>query len=202
MKVIGLTGPSGAGKGEVATLFATMGFPVLDADEIYHALLVPPSRCLEELVVRFGEGILFHDGTLNRKALGEIVFSDSVALSELNSISHNYVMIDVRRQLDALARSGICATVFDAPQLFEAGADRLCDAVVSVLASRELRIKRIMARDGIGEEAARKRMDAQHSDEFFRTHSTYVIENNGLIEELAPQVRQILSDMGVDAPCD
>ncbi len=202
MKIIGLTGPSGAGKGEVATVLSSMGLPVLDADEIYHALLIPPSRCLDELVTRFGEEILLHDGTLNRKVLGEIVFSDPIALSDLNSISHNYVMIDVRHQLDALAKTGIEAAVFDAPQLFEAGAERLCDAVISVLADEELRTLRIMARDGIDHAAAQRRIRAQHSDEFFRAHSTYVIENNGTVEDLLPKVRRILSDLGVTSACE
>ncbi len=202
MKIIGLTGPSGAGKGEVATVLSSMGLPVLDADEIYHALLIPPSRCLDELVTRFGEEILLHDGTLNRKALGEIVFADPIALSDLNSISHNYVMIDVRRQLDVLAKSDIPAAVFDAPQLFEAGAERLCDAVISVLADEKLRMARIMARDGIDEAAAMRRMQAQHSDEFFRAHSDYVIENNGTVEVLLPEVRRILSNLGVVSACE
>ena len=161
MLTIGLTGPTGAGKSTVAGLFASFGLPVLDADRIYRELLIPPSDCLSELVRHFGREILAADGTLNRRALGRVVFSDPAELEILNGISHRYVMNDVRRRLRGFRTDGCPAAVFDAPQLFEAGADALCNIIVSVLASPEVRLGRIMARDGISEEAARERMAAQ-----------------------------------------
>lgn len=202
MLVIGLTGPSGSGKGVVAELFAKFGLPVINADDIYHQLLIPPSPCLEELVHRFGTSILTGAGTLNRRALGDLVFSDPLALSDLNAITHRYVMDDVRRKMDALRRADIRAAVFDAPQLFEAGANRACSVVVSVLADKRLRLERIMRRDGIDADAAWRRMAAQKSDDFFRTHSDYIIQNEGNPEALLPDVRRILTETGVITPCD
>lgn len=197
MLTIGLTGPTGAGKSTVAELFASFGLPVLDADRIYRELLIPPSDCLSELVRHFGREILAADGTLSRQALGRLVFSDPAELEALNGISHRYVMADVRRRLRLLQEDGCRAAVFDAPQLFEAGADGLCSIIVSVLASPEIRLGRIMARDGISEEAARARMDAQKPDSFFRSHSDYIIENNSSFEMPAASVRRILSETGV-----
>ena len=178
MLVIGLTGPTGAGKGAVASIFAQYGIPVINADRVYHQLLIPPSPCLDELVRHFGRTILADDGTLNRRALGEIVFSSPAALDNLNTIAHRYVMEEIRLQLDVLRRQKLRAAVLDAPQLFEAGANRDCGVIISVLADANLRLERIVARDGIDADLAYRRIAAQKKDEFFRSHSDYIIENN------------------------
>jgi dephospho-CoA kinase len=106
-------------------------------------------------------------------------------------------MEEVKTQMERYRREGVPVAVFDAPQLFEAGAQRACGAVVSVLADRGLRLERIMARDNITAEAAMRRILAQKSDEFFKTHSDYIIENNGTVETLAPQVHRVLTALGV-----
>lgn len=200
MLVIGLTGPSGAGKGTVAELFAGFGLPVIDADRVYHELLVPPSACLNDLTAHFGGRILNEDGTLNRRILGQTVFGDPTALEQLNAIAHRHVMDEIRDRMKRLRRSGVRAVILDAPQLFEAEADRDCNVIVSVLADSRLRLERIMARDGIDSEAAQSRMAAQKSDGFFRTHSNYVIENNGSPDQLYPLIKRILTETGVLIP--
>ena len=197
MLVIGLTGPTGAGKGCVADLFAAFGLPVLNADRIYHTLLIPPSPCLDELADHFGKEVLTEAGTLNRQALAAIVFSNAEELTTLNTITHHYVMADIRKRLEQLRKDEAIAAVIDAPQLFEAGADRDCNVIVSVLADPALRIDRIMRRDAIDADTAIKRISAQKSDAFFRAHSDYVIENNESPERLLEPVRRILSEMGV-----
>lgn len=197
MLIIGLTGPTGAGKGEVASIFARYGIPVINADRVYHELITPHSSCLQELVEAFGKQILLADGRLDRRALGGIVFNDPAAREQLNAITHRYVMEEVKGQIERLRREDVPVAVFDAPQLFEAGAHKACGAVVSVLAERGLRLERIMARDGITAEAAMRRILAQKSDEFFKTHSDYIVENNGALESLTPQVHRILKELGV-----
>lgn len=198
MKVLGLTGPSGAGKGEVAAMLRRdYGFPVLDADAIYHQLLLPPSPCLDALVREFGNDILCADGTLNRPALGSIVFTDSSRLKILNTIAHGYVMQEIRRQLSELRMDGAAVAVIDAPQLFEAGAERDCDLVLAVLAKTERRVERICARDGISPLRAEERIAAQHNDAFFRTHADAVIENDGTLAELQEKLCRILKSWGV-----
>ena len=197
MLVIGLTGPSGAGKGLVAELFASYGLPVLNADEIYHRILIPPSACLDEMVVRFGREILTPEHTLDRKVLSGIVFTSHEALADLNRIAHRHVMAEVRRILTELRKKDTTAAVLDAPQLFEANAERDCNIVISVLADPAVRLERIMRRDGIGHDAAQQRINAQLSDSFFRSHSDYVIENNDTPELLRPFVHKVLTEMGV-----
>ena len=197
MLVIGLTGPSGAGKGLVSQAFASYGLKIIDADAVYHALLVPPSPCLNELTAAFGTQILHADGTLNRAVLGNLVFSDPRALAKLNEISHRYVKEEIRRQILEFNAKKVRVVVLDAPQLFESGCNQGCNIVVSVLADEKLRLGRIMSRDGISAEDALRRMHAQHSDAFFRTHSDYIIENNASPDDIAPAVKRILQNLGV-----
>lgn len=197
MLVIGLTGPSGAGKSTVSRLFSSFGLPVLDADEIYHGLLIPPSECLNELTAQFGRGILLPNGKLDRHALGRLVFDRPEELERLNTIAHRHVLREIRRRLRTLRDEGAPAAVLDAPQLFESGADRDCNVIVSVLADTDLRLHRILLRDAISAEDAMRRIRAQKPDSFFRSHSDYVIENNGNAECLIPQVRRILAETGV-----
>lgn len=197
MLVIGLTGPSGAGKGEVARCFSVHGLPVINADEVYHRLLLPPSPCLDALVAHFGKEILRDDGTLDRKVLSATVFSDPAELESLNRITHRFVMEAIRRDLEEYRQRGALAAILDAPQLFEAGAEADCNIVVAVLADRELRLRRIMQRDDLDEARALRRIEAQKSDVFFRKHADYIIENNGGAENLQSAVDRILREMGV-----
>lgn len=197
MLLIGLTGPSGAGKSTVSRILGSFGLPIIDADNIYHTLLTPPSECLSDLTECFGREVLSPDGTLNRAALAAIVFNDPTELEKLNHITHSHVLRDFRKQLKKLRDNGVPAAVFDAPQLFESGANRECNIVISVLAEEEIRIHRIVERDGISREAALSRVRAQKNERFFRTHSDYIIENNLSEDALAPQIQRILTETGV-----
>ena len=195
MLTIGLTGPSGAGKGLVASLFARYGVPSIDTDAVYHALLMPPSACLDELVERFGQQVLRPDGTLDRAALSAVVFDPANAdgLADLNRISHRHVLARVREMLNDYEQTGTPAVLVDAPQLFESGFDAECDKVLSVIAPRELRLARIIERDGLSPERATARLDAQLSEQIFRERSDGIIVNDGAPEALDAEVRRILT---------
>lgn len=195
MMTVGLTGPSGAGKGTLASLFARYGVPSIDTDAVYHALLIPPSPCLEDLTEAFGDGILGADGALDRKALAALVFApgQEAALDTLNRITHRHVLAEVRKRLADYRRENAAAVLVDAPQLFESGFDAECDAVVSVLAPREVRLARIMARDGLDEARATARLNAQKPDAFFRAHSDAVILNDGSAADMDAAVRRLLA---------
>lgn len=201
MLIVGLTGPSGAGKGVVASLLAGYGIPSIDTDKVYHDLLVPPSACLDELTARFGEGILSPDGTLDRGALAAQVFSPGHGedLADLNAIAHRHILAQTRQLLAVHEAEGAVAVLVDAPQLFESGFDRECGFILSVLAPYELRLARIMERDGLSEERARARLDASHSDEFFRERSDAVIVNGESVDSMASEVRRLLALWGVTA---
>lgn len=199
MLIIGLTGPSGAGKDVVASRMAPFGVVSIDTDKVYHSLLLPPSDCLDALTVRFGRGILRSDGTLNRAALAAIVFADGheADLDALNHITHRYVLAQVRNQCRALALVGRPAVLVDAPLLFESGFDRECDHTIAVLADHEVRLERIMARDGLTREAAEARLNAQKSDDFYVKRAEVTIRNDGTPGDLDETVTRLLTDWGV-----
>lgn len=181
MLIIGLTGPSGAGKG---TFAQHLPFPCLDTDKTAREVVKKGSPCLDELCAAFGSEILLPDGELDRKALGALAFSDKERLATLNRITHRYISEKVKQWLNERETEGESAVILDAPQLFESGEDALCDITVAVLSDSKTRLSRILSRDGVPEEYARARMASQKPDEFFREHCTYVIENNGTEKEL------------------
>ncbi len=193
MKVIGLSGGSGSGKGYVSMIFGTRGIVSLDTDAIYRELTSAPGECMSELAAEFGEGIVDHSGALNRVVMRELVFSGDRAESNrarLNEISHRHVLSEVRRRISTLRKSGVPAVLVDAPLLFESGFDKECDAVICVTAPTDVRVNRIMSRDGISRESAISRISAQISDEELTARSDYVIKNDGNID-ITPEVYRI-----------
>lgn len=200
MIVLGLTGPSGAGKGMLGLAFSRFGVPALDTDAIYHTLLCPPSACLDALTAQFGTAILRQDGTLNRAALAALVFSPDAPPEyhhRLNSITHHYILTETRRQMTQLRRQGVPAVLIDAPLLYESGFDAECDFVIAVTAPRDMRIDRILARDGITREAALARLAAQHDDSFYTARAHFVVCNDGSLDRLDREAQKILCRLGV-----
>lgn len=179
LTIIGLTGPTGAGKTTVLHVLEEMGAVVLDADAIYHQLTVSSGPMREELQGRFGPDIYDDQGGLLRKQLGAKVFGDPQALEDLNAITHRYICGEIRRQLDLAQAEGKQVAVVDAIALIESGVAQLCHITVAVVARPETRIGRIMARDGIDEAYARKRVEAQKPAEFFEGHCQYTLHNDG-----------------------
>lgn len=175
MKVIGITGPTGAGKTTTLNALRDLGCEVIDADRVYHELLRDSSEMRETLVSAFGGGILDGTGAVDRRRLAEAVYPDR--LEEVGRVTHPLIGAEVRRRIEAARKAGKPGVAIDAIALMESGLAGECDRVVSVLAPLELRIRRIMARDGIDEGYARRRALAQKGDEFFRSHSDFVLEN-------------------------
>ena len=186
MKIIGLVGGSGSGKGTVSELFSKYNFAHIDTDNIYHELTSGATPCTEALRLEFGDGVIKEDGSLDRRALSKIVFADGARekLRALNSITHKFVLDEVRRLLPSLALSGYAAVLVDAPLLFESGFDKECDTILCVTAPKDVRISRIVARDGISPDAAERRISSQKSDDELIERSDFAIENSGDRDEL------------------
>lgn len=189
MQIVGLTGGTGSGKTTVLEYLTRRGALGLDCDAIYHRLLRESREMLEELRARFPGA--FPKGEFDRKALGAIVFADGAALTDLNAITHRYVKEEVRRLLRVHARNGGTAAVIDAIALIESGLGELCTLTVGVTADPEVRMRRIMAREGIDEAYARSRIAAQKPDRFFAENCTEVLYNNGTVEELEEKCRTL-----------
>lgn len=189
--IIGITGGTGCGKTTLLSCIAEAGGLVLDCDAIYHELLSSDKALLAAIESRFPGTV--EDGVLNRKKLGAIVFSDEQALLDLNSITHSAVKQEVLRRLDG--RPALAA--IDAIALFEGGLAQLCDVTVAVTAPEEDRIRRLMARDGISEDYARKRIAAQHNAEWFRVRCNHVLENINTKKQFQEKCLAFLREMGI-----
>mgnify|MGYP002521152858 FL=1 len=201
MKIIGLCGGSGSGKSTVAAIFAAAGVPVLDADAIYHEMISKSSPCTKEIAEALGNEVLTPEGALDRPKTAELVFSGEGSeerRKKLNAITHRYILDEVRRRIAEEEKKGTFAVLFDAPLLFESGFENECNAIICVSADENVRLSRIVQRDGIDRETARLRFATQFSDNYLISHSDYHIANNGDTEELTEKVegivRKILSE--------
>ncbi|MDJ1133179.1 dephospho-CoA kinase [Streptomyces iconiensis] len=189
MVKVGLTGGIGAGKSEVSRLFAEYGAVIIDADRISREVVEPGTPGLEAVVAEFGEEILTADGTLDRQRLGSLVFSDTERLAALNAIIHPLVG---RRSAELERAAGEDAVVVhDVPLLVENGLAPLYDMVVIVDASPETQLDRLVRLRGMDEGEARARMAAQATREERLAVADAVIDNDGPLEELEPQVRKV-----------
>ena len=175
--IVGLTGPTGAGKGVVATYLESLGCYVCDTDKVARELTVKGSPFLAVLAENFGEDIIDSDGELDRALLASRAFCDKEHQLLLNSLMHPEIIRISRDRCVYALENGAAAAVIDAPLLFECGADKICDTIISVIAPKEMRIERIMARDSITREMAEKRMSVQHEDSFYTEKSEYVVRS-------------------------
>ncbi len=186
--LVGLTGMSGAGKTSACAVFREHGFAVVNCDLAARAVTEPGKPALREIAGRFGGEYLQEDGSLNRRGLGSLVFSDKAARLALNEIIYPYISYEMIVRVISYINRGERFLLLDAPTLFESGTDALCDAVVSLTADREVCRSRIMKRDGLTWEQAEDRLSSQFPKEFYRSRSAFCIENNSSEEELKRKV--------------
>lgn len=182
---IGLTGQTGAGKGYVSRQLEKLGFNIIDSDKIVKKIYENNPELLQRLAKEFGNDILI-EGILDRKTLARRVFSSKENTDKLNQIVHPKVIAICEREAKPLA-------VLDAPQLFEANAQSKCYKIISVAASYETRLKRIMQRDNITMQQAERRIHAQLDESYYINHSDFVIYNNG--EDIKTQIDKIMEEI-------
>ncbi len=182
---IGLTGPTGAGKGYICKYLREYGFKIIDSDSVARKITQNGSPVLLELQKAFGEDIV-EDGELNRPLLAERAFSKKEETKKLNAIMHPAIIEECKKQSDI-------PCVLDAPQLFEAKAEGECYKVICVTAPLETRIDRIMKRDNISKQRALLRINAQFDEKYYIDHSDFVVYNNG--EDVDEQINHILEEI-------
>lgn len=190
-KLIGLTGQTGAGKSTVARLLKNSNAVIINADSLVHKLYGESFACARAVAAVFGDDILNSDSGIDRKLLAKRAFSSQESIALLNSVVHPFVMYELLLQIKSELKNGARLIIYDAPQLFESNSDLLCDSIISVVADRQVRLKRICSRDNISEEAANERMNAQLDEKFFRANSDYIIENNADLNLLEEQVLRL-----------
>lgn len=191
--LFGITGGSGAGKSYISDIFRKNNFFIIDADEIGHEIIKTGKPAYFELKEHFGNEIISGCGEIDRKKLASIVFSDKKSLKFLNSVTHPKIRKEIYKTADEMSEKGMIVGV-DGSLLIECMI--VCRPIIAVIADMDIRIKRIMERDGIGLDLAEKRMSSQKNDDFYRQSCDYVIENNGVnIEE---QVKIIMDRLRED----
>ena len=177
MTIIGITGPTGAGKTTALNELKTFGGCIIDADAVYHGLLANDGAMRKELEERFGP-LTDEQGNFQRKKLGAVVFADPDALEDLNRIVNRYIVRAVREELAKAEQAGCPVAAIDAIRLFESGLSDLCQVTLAITAPAEIRVRRIMEREGITEEYARARVAAQNPDEFYTRRCGHTLIND------------------------
>ena len=175
--VVGLTGPTGAGKGYVSAYLEKIGCYVVDTDLVAREITKKGSAYLNVLADNFGKDIITAAGELDRKLLASRAFKDKASQELLNSLMHpEIIRISEERCIEAL-ENGAAAAIIDAPLLFECGADKLCNTVIAVTAPENVRLERIMQRDNITVQQALERMSVQHNDEFYTDKAEFTVRS-------------------------
>ena len=183
-----MTGNIGSGKSTVAGMLREAGIPVLDADRISREVTAPGGRAYDAVVQAFGREILRNDGSIDRKRLGEIVFTDPASRRQLERITHPAILEAILEAIAGIERAGHRAAVVEATLIHESGRKGLFEAVISVTCDRETAISRLVARDGMTRSQAEARLRAQMDADRKAGASDYVIDNSGGIESTRRQV--------------
>ena len=187
MKILGITGSSGAGKSTFSKFLSEkQEFRVIDADKVSKELAVPGNEYLDSIKNTFGEDILLDDGNLNRKLLASKIYNNEEEREKLNSLTVKYILKEIYNRMKKIVDPKVKYIAVDAPLLFETGFDKVCDYVVSLIADKDLQIERICQRDNIDYETAVSRLNSQKSASFYSENADFVImsgKNCNLKEE-------------------
>ena len=192
MRVIGLTGGIGTGKSTASEYLRKQGFSIIDADRISREIVEPGTLLLKELEKNFGSGIIKDDGTLDRKALAAIVFSDKEKKSRLDGLMHGHILDEIERKISESQSGEGRGIIVDAPLLFETGLEKKCNQVWLITADEKLRILRVCERDGMDPEEVRARIQNQMADEEKKERAHRIVDNSGSKEALLAQLAELI----------
>ncbi len=190
MKIIGVTGSSGAGKTKVCEYLANQyKCEIIDADKVAKQLSKKGSIYVNKIIDHFGEDIVYKNGALNRKKLANIIYHDNEKREKLNQCTFEYIVQEIKEKISHVTDKQMI--VIDAPLLYESGLDSICDTVIAVLGNKQEQIERICVRDGISEEEAESRIAIQNDNDFFKENADIIIDNTGTIEQLKEQIQKL-----------
>lgn len=195
--IIGITGSSGSGKSTLCEILEnSYKVKILNADKIARRLSRKGTSYLIDIIKVFGKDIVNEEGELKRSKLAQIIYSDAKKREELNTYTFKYVKEDIIKKISKIQDE--TTIVIDAPLLFEAELDKMCDKVIGIISPRELQIERIVARDDIDYEDAEKRLAAQANDEFFIKNCDYIIKNDNGFSKIEEQINDICNKIGIE----
>ncbi|XP_021749652.1 dephospho-CoA kinase-like [Chenopodium quinoa] len=192
MRIVGLTGGIASGKSTVSNLFKAQGIPVVDADVVARDALKKGTGGWKKVVEAFGDDILQPDGEVDRPALGRIVFSNPDKRQLLNRLLAPFISSGILQEILKLWLKGHKVIVLDVPLLFEAKMDKWTKPIITVWVDRETQLKRLVSRDGINDEEANNKINAQMSLDSKRSKADIVIDNTGSLDELKVQFQNVL----------
>ncbi|HEX9758951.1 MAG TPA: dephospho-CoA kinase [Nitrospiria bacterium] len=196
MILAGLTGGIASGKSVVSGLFRDRGAYIIDADRIAHEVISPSSPPWGKIVEAFGKEILLPDKSIDRKKLGRIVFDDPEKREELNAIVHPRVFAEEERQRKAIVdRDPQAVIIFDVPLLIETRSFELMDKVILVYVNRALQLKRLVERDNLTRDEAKKRVDSQIPLKEKRQYADYIIDGGEPIDQIRERVEEIFLEL-------
>lgn len=191
--IIGLTGPTGAGKSTVCSFLKKYNCKIIDADMIAHKVLETNIDCKSKLVSEFGQNIVNQNGDIIRKELAKVAFSSKEKTYKLNKITHPFILSELKILIHKNMQTGTNAIIIDAALLFECNCNSLCDIIISVVANKKNRQKRIISRDNIDSNLASIRMSSQKPVEFYIKNSDYIINNNSSMDDLKNKTKSLFA---------
>jgi dephospho-CoA kinase len=190
--ILGVTGGIASGKTTVAQAFQGLGAVVVSADLLAREIVHPGGKTLQQIADQFGRQVLHEDGTLNRQLMADMIFNDDQARRVLNGITHPAIAALARTRLREAEQGGAPLVIYDAPLLYEVGADRQVDKVLVVKVDAEVQLARLMARDGIDRQQALARVAAQMPQGEKIARADFVVDNSGTARETQSQVKSLM----------
>ncbi|QAY66555.1 dephospho-CoA kinase [Paenibacillus protaetiae] len=186
---IGLTGGIATGKSTIARMLVEQGAYLVDADQVAREVVLPGEPALEAIASLFGQAVLQEDGSLNRQALGSIVFQDRALLAKLESITHPAIRKRMQERIHSyLAQNPGGLAVADVPLLYETGQEALYDGIMVAYVPEQLQLERLMARNAMPKEEAQRRIRLQMDIEEKKRRADWVIDNSGSLEDTRRQL--------------
>ena len=187
--IVGLTGGIASGKSEAAKYLESLGAHCVDADAISHFLTGTDGPLLTDIRAEFGDGVFNPDGTLDRRALAEVIFNDGEKRRRLDAITHPSIQKAMLDEVEDAEKAGEKVIFLNVPLLFETGMDALCDETWLISTQKDIQLSRLMERDGFDEEQALSRVRSQMSDEDKEQRASIVIDNNRSVEKLMSELQ-------------
>ncbi|PUB15152.1 dephospho-CoA kinase [Paenisporosarcina sp. OV554] len=195
--IIGLTGSIASGKSTISAMLKDKGYPIIDADLVARLVVEPGTSNLQEIEREFGSSVINKDGTLNREALGKLIFNDPAKRKQLNDLMHPAIRSEMFRQRDEHLKSGQKTLIMDIPLLFESRLQHFVDKILVVSVTEEMQLQRLMNRNSLSKDEATARIQSQLPISEKEKGADAVIYNNGTIEQSKEQLERILTEWDI-----